>query len=218
MNEAIIITAQPTGSSICAPNFATLTATATGTSPAYRWYKDGVLISGATSDTYTTTTAGNSYAVIGNSCNIVTSIVATVNVNSAAVITTQPSNVAVCVGGSASFSVNATGTNLSYQWYDANGAINGATSSILSFSNIQAASAGTYSVVVTGTCNNVSSNTVNLTVNEAIVLTAQPTSVAICAPNFFNSCSLWFNLALVSIGNLVSFCDSIPLILCSSFT
>jgi hypothetical protein len=68
-----------------------------------------------------------------------------------------------CTGTSASFSVAATGTNLTYQWYKGATALTGATSSILTLSNLSASDAADYKVIVSGACNNVTSNTATLT-------------------------------------------------------
>jgi hypothetical protein len=130
VNEAVVFTAQPTSVAICAPNFATLTVTATGTNPIYKWFNNGAEITGATSNIYTTTTSGNYYAVVSNACTSITSALASVTNNTAAAIVTQPAAITTCAGTSASFSINATGTNITYQWYGPSGIITGATSSI----------------------------------------------------------------------------------------
>jgi hypothetical protein len=59
--------------------------------------------------------------------------------------------------------------------------ITGATSSILTLSNVQSSDAANYSVVVTGACNNVTSSTATLTVNNPVAITAQPISQTICS-------------------------------------
>ena len=100
---------------------------ATGTAPlSYQWNKNGTVISGATSTSYTTpaeTTADNGAqftVVVSNSVGNVTSNAATLTVNPAPVapsITAQPSSVTITAGQTATFSVTATGTApLSYQW------------------------------------------------------------------------------------------------------
>ena len=75
-----------------------------------------------------------------------------------------------CPGTSVSFSVSATGTGLSYQWYKGTTALAGQTGSSLVLSNVSAADAATYSVVVSGTCGNAVSNSASLTVNQNVVV------------------------------------------------
>jgi hypothetical protein len=87
-----------------------------------------VSISGANSNSYTTTTAGNYYVVVSNSCNSVTSNNTIVTANASTAIISQPSSIEVCTGTAANFSVAAIGTNLTYQWYKNGAIINGATS------------------------------------------------------------------------------------------
>jgi hypothetical protein len=48
--------------------------------------------------------------------------------------------------------VTATGTSLTYQWYQNGAAISGATDSSLTLTGVTITSAGVYSVVLTGTC------------------------------------------------------------------
>ena len=64
-------------------------------------------------------------------------------------ITTQPSSATVNAGSGASFTVVASGTApLTYQWRKDGTAISGATSSTHAIPSVQAADAGTYTVVV----------------------------------------------------------------------
>ncbi len=89
----------------------------------------------------------------------------TVGMQSAPSITAQPAPQNAAVGGSASFSVTATGTEpLSYQWRFNGSPITGATSSTLTLSNVQLTAAGNYDVVVTNPVSSVTSNAVALTV------------------------------------------------------
>ena len=75
-----------------------------------------------------------------------------------------------CPGTSASFSVSATGTGLSYQWYKGGSALAGQTGSSLVLSSVSAADAGTYSVVVSDVCGNAVTNSASLTVNQNVVV------------------------------------------------
>ena len=67
----------------------------------------------------------------------------------APVITTQPASQAVASGANATFTVAATGSGLTYQWYQGSTAISGATSSTLTLTGVTTANAGNYSVKVT---------------------------------------------------------------------
>jgi hypothetical protein len=55
----------------------------------------------------------------------------------------------VCTGSSATLQVGSTGTNLGYQWYGPAGALNGATNSSLTLTNLQLTQRGYYYVNVT---------------------------------------------------------------------
>lgn len=96
-----------------------------------------------------------------------------------AAITTQPASVAVCEGANATFSVVTTGSSLSYQWQLStdNGTtwanITGANSSSYTVANTTVALSGRrYRVLITNTCNTVTSGSATLTVNANPVVTA----------------------------------------------
>jgi len=83
-------------------------------------------------------------------------------------ITTQPQSVSVPAGGSAVFSVLATGAGLTYQWAfngtaltDGNG-ISGSSTSTLILANVQSANSGTYTVTVSTVGGSVTSSAATL--------------------------------------------------------
>jgi hypothetical protein len=81
-------------------------------------------------------------------------------------IITQPTNQTVTVGGTASFSVTASGTPpLYYQWSFNTTNIVGATNTTLMLTNVQLSPAGNYAVLVTNTYGSVLSSNAVLTVN-----------------------------------------------------
>jgi arabinan endo-1,5-alpha-L-arabinosidase len=83
-------------------------------------------------------------------------------------ITTQPQSQTVTAGASVQFSVTASGSPVpAYQWNFNGAAIIGATGSTLSLTNVQTASAGTYTVTVTNSSGSVTSANATLTVNAA---------------------------------------------------
>ncbi len=103
-------------------------------------------------------------------------------------ISQQPASTSACVGGSASFTVVASGSPApTYQWRKntvnlANGGnISGATSATLTINPVGATDGATYDVVVTNVAGSVTSNGAVLTVNNPISITTQPpTSISVC--------------------------------------
>ena len=104
-----------------------------------------------------------------------------------AFITQQPTNQAVLAGGSASFTVGASGTApLSYQWRYNGTNLAGATTTALTLTNVQVAQAGTYTVQVTNASGSIlSSNAVLTVLDPWIVSQPQNQSVAAGAPASF---------------------------------
>ncbi|MCE3297236.1 MAG: hypothetical protein K0R65_2950 [Crocinitomicaceae bacterium] len=101
---------------------------------------------------------------------------------------TEPVNQTACEGSSASFTVVATGDDLTYQWRKGNvnlnngGSISGATSATLTINPVTASDAAlNYNVIITGgfTPSDTSSN-VSLTVLTAPVITTQPADQTVC--------------------------------------
>ncbi len=96
------------------------------------------------------------------------------------VISTQPQSQSVLVGSAVTFSVTASGAGtLGYQWFRNGSAIAGATSASLALTNVQAADAGTYTVLVSNQNGSVTSTGATLTVTapSAPVITTQPVGV-----------------------------------------
>jgi glucose/arabinose dehydrogenase len=82
------------------------------------------------------------------------------------VITDQPDNLTLSAGQTATFSVSASGaTPMNFQWRKNGVNISGATSSTYSITNVQTSHAGNYSVTVSNSFGQVTSNNAALTVN-----------------------------------------------------
>ncbi len=185
VNTAPAITTQPSPAAACIGSPASFTVAATGTGLAYQWRKGGAPIAGANTATYTIPSvvagsAGNYDVVITGTCGSVTSNAVALTVNTAPAITTQPSPTSACTGTPASFTVAATGTGLTYQWRKGGTNITGANAATYTIPSVTAGSAGNYDVVITGTCGNITSNTVALTVNTAPAITTQPVPASAC--------------------------------------
>jgi sugar lactone lactonase YvrE len=162
----------------------TLTVAAIGSGTlSYQWKKDGAAINGATGSTLVipavqATNAGVYTVVVTNSVGSAVSTPAAVGVNTAPVILVQPTAQTVLNGGSATFSVTATGTsNMTYQWRKNGAAISTATNPTLTLPNVGTADAANYDVVVKNTLGDATSSIAQLTVvaaPAAPVITAQP--------------------------------------------
>lgn len=141
VNSPTTISTQPLGSqTVCQDAAPTnLSVVATGSdSLTYQWFSNnsnsnsgGTAISGATASSYkpeTTALGTRYYYVEVKGCKTVSSAVSTVTVAASPVITAQPYAAQTVKPGVApsDISVVATGTNLSYQWYNA-GANNSTT-------------------------------------------------------------------------------------------
>jgi Immunoglobulin domain/Immunoglobulin I-set domain len=93
-------------------------------------------------------------------------------------ITTQPANLTVALGATATFSVVATGSApLAYQWRKAGVNIAGATSaSYTTPATLSGDNGALFSVVITNSAGSVSSANATLTVTSGLAITTQPAS------------------------------------------
>jgi len=187
VNSPVSISTQPSGSTVCETSAASMSVTVSGTTPiTYQWFVDGNTISGATNNAYsiTNTTLANAadyFVTAANSCNSVQSNTINLSVEQAPSISSQPADATVCTGSSVQFNISATGTApMTYQWYDANGAITGATSLNYLISQTSTSDAGAYYSIVTNSCGNATTNNATLTVNSPVSISTQPSSSTIC--------------------------------------
>ncbi|HTH49517.1 MAG TPA: immunoglobulin domain-containing protein [Candidatus Limnocylindria bacterium] len=152
------ITVDPLPVTVVAREAAMFTVTASGIPPlSYQWLFDGQPIPGATNATFQLATVltaqeGDYSVRVGNAGGAVVSSVAHLGVSAAPakpVIVSQPKDVDVFVGDSASFSVTAIGASpLQYQWMRNDRAVPGKTASTLTLGNVNKSQAGTYTVLI----------------------------------------------------------------------
>jgi subtilisin-like proprotein convertase family protein len=204
VNQAVSITADPITQTLCSGNDVTFSVTATGSGLSYQWRKngspltDGGNVSGANSAVLnlvnlTAADAANySVTVSGlTPCAPVTSEAATLTVNTAVVITSEPTDDAVCATLPVTFTVVATGSGLTYQWYKGTAPgiavtntanISGATTPSLHFNQANVGDIDNYYVVVSGLapCTAVQSDYAHLSVDQTITITSQPVSQTVC--------------------------------------
>ena len=169
-----VITSQPVGTTVYAGANVNFSVTALPSpTPTYQWQLNGTNIPGQTSSTLALTNvqltnAGNYTVVVTSGSIMQTSATATLVVNQAPIITTQPVNVTIGDNLTVNFSAAATGYPApTYQWQYNGVNISGATSSTLTMTNILASQAGTYSVVITNSFGQVTSSNATLVVNSS---------------------------------------------------
>ena len=192
------ITSQPASQSVPAGQTAKFSVAATGSAPiAYQWRKNGSMIEGAVSDTYsapaTAEDDGAAFSVIvSNAVGSVESAAAKLFVMPADVapsITVQPADQSVTTGQTATFSVTATGSEpLSYQWQRNSAPISGATDSSYTTAAASSADDGAlFTVIVSNPVGSISSHPARLGVSTASgggvapTISGQPADVSIRA-------------------------------------
>jgi hypothetical protein len=164
VNINLVVNAQPGGITICQGASTTLFFDVTGSGLTYLWKKNGQPItdpdiSGMTTSTLQISSAVPSYSgnytctVSGNCSGPITSSVATVTINPATVINTQPIGRTKCEGDAVTFTVEADGNNLVYTWFKDGISLGLPSNPTLTIPVlVKATHEGTYTCRVTGSC------------------------------------------------------------------
>ena len=170
------IAAQPQGKTINVGTSVSFSVSASGTAPlAYQWYLNGSAIPNATAATFTIgkaqpSDAGDYAVTVANPAGAVDSAVATLTVQYAPVITSQPQSQNLTVGESVTLGVAAIGVPApTYRWKFKGVGIPGATSTTYTLSHFQPGDVGSYAVVVSNSLGSVTSSNAVL-------------AVAVCVP------------------------------------
>ncbi|MCC6234892.1 MAG: immunoglobulin domain-containing protein [Verrucomicrobiales bacterium] len=147
-----VVFVQPLTAGIPIGSSTLLSVVAAGAPPlAYQWLLNTNPIAGATGRSLSVTPTSNTLyrVVISNAGGAVTSQVA--SVFPIPILTRQPQSLEVHPGGTATFSVEATGfERYRYFWFRDNNVIPGVTNATLTLSGVTEADAGSYSVTVFG--------------------------------------------------------------------
>ena len=180
--NAPVILQQPVNLTIATGGTAVFSLVATGNpAPTYEWRKNGLPIFGAAGPVLTLTDVTiNDIAtyrvLVTNSVgSVMSSTVALIVSQSAPVyeaptITQQPVSATVMEGGTATFTVTATGTpSPSYQWEKNGVAMSGATSPALTLSGVSTNDSGSYRVVVSNSAGSVTSEAATLMLGSRYV-------------------------------------------------
>lgn len=183
-SSTVTVTPLPTGSitpataTICGGSSTTLTANG-GSS--YQWYKDNILITGATAATYSANQQGTYSAdiITSGGCKAKASNVSVVTLTSLPSGSITPSSGVVCANGSLTLTVSG---GSSYQWFKNGVAITGATAATYSVTT-----PGTYTAtIISGTCSNPAANAVVITQGTTPSGFITPASGSICPGNTIN--------------------------------
>jgi hypothetical protein len=188
---------------VCKGATANFSTTATGTNLHYAWTVDGSAFGGDTASISVPTASlaiGNhpvAVTVTGSCGTIVRNSTLTVN---AATTTTDPPDVSLCAGGTASFSTTAAGTGpFTFVWKkgatvlhtgDLGGRVTisgSGANSTLTIANTVTSDTGAYTVEATGSCNT-ATQTANLSVNAS-----NPTITLSNLTIFFDELTIVFN-------------------------
>jgi hypothetical protein len=202
VNTPPAVFTQPVDDTACAGSAASFSSTAIGSpTPARQWQRstDGggtwTAIAGATGLTYsfTASLADNAHfyrALYYSEAGSVTSNAATVRVDVTPFVTMNPSNATSCVSPNATFSVGATGGDLSYQWQVSSGSgysdltefppYSGVLTSTLTITGATAALNGNaYRCMVTNACASTSSAGALLTVDTTFPVVTPPPAATV---------------------------------------
>lgn len=170
--EDVTIETQPDNMTVCYGEQAEFTVT-TNNATSYQWQKDGVDISGETTNTYTIASAaendeGDYTCIVKNACSSFTSNGASLLVKKSTQIITQPAGINANIGDNITFNVEAEGESLIYQWRFDGTDISGASNAAHQIVSVVENNAGEYTVFVSGDCGDVTSEAANLSISTSI--------------------------------------------------
>lgn len=194
--QEVAITEQPEGDEFCVGDEVTFDIKVEGAEPiTINWeVNDG---SGwtqvASGDNYTRMIMSEDddglqvRAVVSNDCNEEISDVVQLTIKSPPTITAEPQDVQICEDDDASFTVEAEGSDLEYQWQQFNGTdfddLPGKNDKTLTLTTVKQAiyDGAQFRVVLSNGCNVVNSEVVTLTVDIAPVIDTEIADMQVCS-------------------------------------
>jgi hypothetical protein len=167
------------GGNFCEGSAQNLSITYSGVTSGFQWFLNGNAVSGEDNssilfDEIASTDAGTYYCVVSNACGDTQSDEVSIEVTELVNITTQPVGETVCEGEDATFTVEAEGSDLNYQWYGNDILMGSETNSELVISEVSAGPVIIYHCVVSNICGEETSNEAGLTVETLPQITASP--------------------------------------------
>ncbi|MEQ9402859.1 MAG: FG-GAP-like repeat-containing protein [Cyclobacteriaceae bacterium] len=187
--DPVIITNQSAGMvNLCEGQNHTFSITDQGDAViTYEWSRDDVVIPGASDSFYELTNIGSSDAgtykvTASNDCGVGSALFQ-LEIQQTPVITIQPINQTVTKGENVTFTIQATGQNLTYQWQKDGVDISGAVTNTLTLATVQLSDAGVYTCNVTNDCGTIESSPAVLIVNEEVTLNLESSLKLSIYPN-----------------------------------
>lgn len=177
------IETQPEGTTACEGAVVTLEVEVSGAPPFdYQWRRDGEPIDGATNRTLDVEVEGlgdwEYDVLVTNLCGAVTSEPAQIT-GEGVRITAQPEDLTLTAGEAGEFSVSVTGPEpITYQWRRNGEPIANATFAVYTVSSADLMQVGTYDVVITTPCGDLTSAVAELTVLPAEPIVPMPADEA----------------------------------------
>ncbi len=204
----VSITSQPTDKAVCVGGNTSFNVTGTPANGAvsYQWQvnpgsgfvniSNGGTYSGATSNQLNLISVnapldGSRFrCIVSDACGVSSQAVSSgglLQITLPVSVSLNPVSQTICSGNNVSFTVSASGSGLNYQWQEdganlANGGgYSGVTTNTLTISGVAPSLNGkTYRALAIGTCGPVPTTSANLTVNQSVAITSQPTSQSVC--------------------------------------
>lgn len=212
VGSTLVINSQPDNNVLCAGGTTSFSVGVTGT-VTYQWQEstnggttysnlsNGGIYSGTTTNTLTlngvpASANNNLYrCVISGNCPSINSLAGALTINTAPAITAQPvSTSTICAAQNTTFSVNATGTALAYQWQESidggitftnlsnGGVYSNVTSATLSLTGATVLmNSYKYRCIISGTCAPAVTTSIStLVVFTPVNINTNPTGVTVC--------------------------------------
>ncbi len=186
-----VFVTQPSSQTVIQGQTASFNVTMNGTTPfTFQWQFNSVNIPGATSHSLTlsgvtTANAGDYDVLVTNADGFAISTQAVLTVIVPPSFVTQPTSITNNAGTTATFSVTANGTALTYQWFKngtnslSDGAnVSGSATATLTLSNVLGGDAGTYSVTIANLAGPLTSSNAALTVIDPVI-TNEPSNISV---------------------------------------
>ena len=176
---------QPTGATIASSIDYKISVRVIGSQPfTYRWYKNDLPIGyGIDKDLtiFNATFNDDAYYFcrISNNRYTIQSDTVKLNVLIPPVIVTQPASINTNPNTTVFFTTSATGSDpVTYNWYKSNNLISSSVNNLLYVFNTQSADLGNYYCVISNLVGSVTTNTVQLTLNNPLSIVSIPNNIS----------------------------------------